>query len=132
MTLLVDSSVWIDYFNGRETAQTTYLDTVLGYQEIVLGDLILSEVLQGFRLEKDYARARSALLKFQVLDMIGLENALQSAAFYRSLRKKGITVRKTIDCLIATFCIQRELHLLHSDHDFDAFEEHLNLKVIHP
>lgn len=132
MALLVDSSVWIDYFNGEDTAQTNYLDQALGQIEIVVGDLILTEVLQGFRLKRDFEIARDALLKFPVLEMVGIQSALTSAHNYRDLRRKGITVRKTIDCLIATFCIETGLELLHSDHDFDPFEEHLGLRVRHP
>jgi len=132
LALLVDSSVWIDYFNGDDTSQTNYLDQALGQIEIVVGDLILTEVLQGFRLKRDFEIARDALLKFPVLEMVGIQSALTSAHNYRDLRRKGITVRKTIDCLIATFCIETGLELLHSDHDFDPFEEHLGLRVRHP
>lgn len=132
MALLVDSSVWIDYFNGEDTSQTNYLDQALGQIEIVVGDLILTEVLQGFRLKRDFEIARDALLKFPVLEMVGIQSALKSAHNYRDLRRKGVTVRKTIDCLIATFCIETGLELLHSDHDFDPFEEHLGLRVRHP
>lgn len=132
MTTLVDSSVWIDYFNGKDTPQTAYLYRALGTQSIVIGDLILAEVLQGFREEKDFAAARSALLKFQVFEMVGQAIALKSSQNFRSLRKQGFTVRKTIDCLIATFCIENNLELLHADRDFDSFEQYLGLRVIHP
>ena len=132
MALLVDSSVWIDYFNGEDTSQTNYLDQALGQIEIVVGDLILTDILQGFRSKRDFETARDALLKFPVLEMVGIQSALKSAHNYRDLRRKGVTVRKTIDCLIATFCIETGLELLHSDHDFDPFEEHLGLRVRHP
>jgi len=132
LSLLVDSSVWIDYFNGQATLQTDHLDAILGRQEIVVGDLILAEVLQGFRHQKDFEQAQSALLKFPVMSMVGQDFALQSANNYRALRAKGITIRKTIDCLIATFCIESGFQLLHTDRDFDPFEEHLNLQVARP
>ena len=130
--MLVDSSVWIDYFNGKLTPQTDYLHSSLGTQLIVIGDLILAEVLQGFREEKDFTAARNALLRFQVFEMVGQAMALRSAQNFRSLRKRGVTVRKTIDCLIATFCIEHNLELLHTDQDFDSFEQHLGLRVIRP
>jgi predicted nucleic acid-binding protein len=130
--LMVDSSVWIDYFNGTITPQTNHLDTILGIEEIVIGDLILAEVLQGFRLDKDYEAAKKAMYAFPILSLVGPNLALKSADNYRSLRKRGITIRKTIDCLIATFCIENILEILHSDSDFDPFEQHLQLKVVHP
>ena len=132
MSLLVDSSVWIDYFNGAVTPQTDHLDNLLGSELVVTGDLILAEVLQGFKQDRDYELARDMLLKLPVMAMVGREIAERSAENYRSLRKKGVTVRKTIDCLIATFCIQNSLTLLHSDRDFDSFEQHLGLKVRRP
>ena len=130
--MLVDSSVWIAYFNGTVTAQTEYLDKVLGNEEIIVGDLILAEVLQGFRHDKDYTTAKNALSAFSSLGLVGYAHALKSADNYRYLRKQGITIRKTIDCLIATFCIENDVELLHSDIDFDPFERYLNLKVVHP
>lgn len=132
MTILVDSSVWIDYFNGTPTAETDYLDQILGWRDIVVGDLILAEVLQGFRQEKEFYRARNALLKFRVASMVGTEIALQSAMNYRFLRSQGITIRKTMDCLIATFCIENELHLLHSDRDFNQIATILPLAIQRP
>lgn len=132
MTLLVDSSVWIDYFNGVQTSQTDFLDNSFGHREIVVGDLILTEVLQEFGRAEDFEQAREALLKFPLLDMVGARVALKSAGNFRRLRSRGITVRKTIDSLIATFCMEHDLELLHTDRDFDPFEEHLGLKVLHP
>ena len=132
MRLLVDSSVWIDYFNGATIPQTTYLHRALGWKTIVTGDLILAEVLQGFRLQQDYDLARAALFRFPVIEMVGAIIAVKSAANYRALRAKGITVRKTIDCLIATCCLENDLTLLHADRDFDPFEIHLGLSVLHP
>ncbi|MBC8496716.1 MAG: PIN domain nuclease [Anaerolineales bacterium] len=131
MSLLVDSSVWIDFFNGNITPETDYLNEVLGESLILVGDLILAEVLQGFRQERDFETARDALLKFLVVEMLGRKIAIQSAGNYRLLRSKGITVRKTIDCLIATYCIENNLELLHNDRDFDPFKQHLGLRVLH-
>jgi predicted nucleic acid-binding protein len=128
---IVDSSVWIDYFNGRITSQTDLLDSALGQQEIGLGDIILAEVLQGFRQERDFETARDALLRFSVLSMGGVAMAIKSAQNFRSLRQRGVTVRKTVDCLIATFVIEHGFSLLHSDQDFDPFEEYLGLHVVH-
>jgi len=131
LSLLVDSSVWIDFFNGNITPETDCLNEVLGESLILVGDLILAEVLQGFRQERDFETARDALLKFLVVEMLGRKIAIQSAGNYRLLRSKGITVRKTIDCVIATYCIENNLELLHNDRDFDPFEQHLGLRVLH-
>lgn len=127
---IVDSSVWIDYFNGKVTPHTEVLDYALGRQDLAIGDIILSEVLQGFRHERDFNRARQAMLRFPAFDMVGVDIALRSAANYRHLRKQGLTVRKTIDCLIATFVIQRDFLLLHDDQDFEPFERHLGLQCV--
>ena len=130
--LLADSSVWIDFFNGRISPETDYLNLAFGREDIVVGDLILTEVLQGFRLESDFMQARDALLHFPILPMIGQEIALQSAINYRTLRQNGVTVRKTIDCLIATFCLVNNFPLLHTDRDFDQIARVLPLQIIHP
>ncbi|MEJ2703118.1 MAG: PIN domain nuclease [Sedimentisphaerales bacterium] len=128
--ILVDSSVWIDYFNGRVTKQTDLLNEFLGYEVIIIGDLILTEVLQGFQDDRDFDKARKLLDSLLFRQMLGRELAIRSAQNYRVLRKKGVTVRKTIDVIIATFCVENNLLLLHSDKDFRAMEEHLALKVI--
>ena len=130
--ILVDSSVWIDYFNGRATPQTDYLHRVLPTQPILVGDLILGEILQGFRSDSDFEKARLALVKFSQGSMLNPTLAVQSAQNYRTLRKMGFSVRKMIDCFIATYCIENDLDLLHSDADFDPFEIHLGLRVVHP
>ncbi len=130
--LLVDSTVWVDYFNGRRTPQTDYLDQALTRRPILVGDIILAEVLQGFRRDEDFQQAREALDRFPQVNMLDLKLAVQSASNYRTLRKKGITVRKTIDCFIATYCIATGNELLHDDRDFDPFEQYLGLLVIHP
>ncbi len=130
--LVVDSTVWINYFNGVENPQTDYLHTVADRVPILVGDLILAEVLQGFREDADFEQARRALGKYLQMQMVSPALALQSARNYRLLRRKGITVRKTIDSLIATYCIENEHQLLHNDSDFEEYEEHLGLRVIHP
>jgi predicted nucleic acid-binding protein len=130
--ILVDSSVWIDYFNGLVTLQTDFLYQVLSTQPILVGDLILGEVLQGFRDDSDFEKAQLALSKFPQGSMLNPILAVHSAQNYRILRKMGITVRKTIDCFIATYCIENNHDLLHADADFDPFELHLGLQVIHP
>jgi predicted nucleic acid-binding protein len=126
--ILVDSSVWIDYFNGRHTKQTDLLDSLLGQELIVIGELILTEVLQGFYEDSDFEKAKNLLDSLIFVNMLDKILAVKSAENYRFLRKKGITVRKTIDVLIATFCIENNLPLLHSDKDFHPMEKHLNLK----
>jgi len=130
--LIVDSTVWIAYFNGLENPETDYLHTMVDKIPILIGDLILAEVLQGFRVDADFEKARRTLGKYIQVEMVSPALALQSARNYRLLRRKGITVRKTIDSLIATYCIENEHDLLHSDSDFDGYEKHLGLKVVHP
>ena len=125
--ILVDSSVWIDYFNGIDTRQTNLLDQTLGMESVATGDLILTEVLQGFRYDADYLRARALFDALTLYDMLGRDIALASAENYRSLRKRGITVRKTVDVIIATFCVQQRIPLLFSDRDFKPFVVHLGL-----
>lgn len=125
---LVDSSVWIEYFNGRTTPETEYLDRLLGFEPVALGDLILTEVLQGFRLNRDYETAKELLTSLSVFTLLGPNRAIQSAENFRALRKKGVTVRKTADVIIATFCIDRDLPLLHRDKDFEPFHKHLRLR----
>ena len=128
--ILIDSSVWIDYFNSKETAQTDWLDSSLGNTPIIMGDLILTEVLQGFLSDKDFKAARDLLLRIPFMPMGGRELAVESAMNYRFLRKKGVTVRKTIDVIIGTFCIHHQLILLHADRDFDPMVEFLGLQII--
>ncbi len=130
--LLVDSTIWIDYFNGVASSQTDDLDRILDLKLILVGDLILAEVLQGFRNDTDFERARRALEKFRQVSMVNPSLALKSARNFRLLRRKGITVRKTIDSLIATWCIENRVPLLRHDSDFDGYEAHLGLRVIRP
>ncbi len=128
--ILVDSSVWIDYFNGLATRQTDRLDELLGSDLLLTGDIILAEVLQGFRNDRDFGRAKRALDGLEFRAMLGRDIALKSAANYRALRAQGVTVRKTIDMLIATFCIENGHELLHADRDFDPIERHLGLRTV--
>jgi predicted nucleic acid-binding protein len=130
--ILVDSTVWIDYFNGVQTPHTDLVDGLLGQEPLLTGDLILAEVLQGFRRDGDYRTARSLLARLECAPMVGRDVALRSAEGYRNLRKRGVTVRRTIDMLIGTFCILHDHCLVHSDRDFDPIEEHLGLRVLHP
>jgi len=129
--ILVDSSVWIDYFNGIATPETDYLDRILEDQLILVGDIMLAEMLQGFRKDEDFETARQSLATFQTVEMLNPGLAVQSARNFRSLHKDVITVRKTIDCLIATYCIENGVTLLHSDRDFEPFEARLGLSVVH-
>lgn len=125
--ILVDSSVWIDYFNGNDTDEVKKLDLYLGTYSIAIGDIILTEVLQGFKNDQDYQTAKMLLTSLRVYSLLGVDLAIKSAENYRFLRKKGITIRKTNDVIIATFCIENNMALLFSDKDFKPFVTHLNL-----
>lgn len=124
---MVDSSVWIDYFRGADTPESERLDVALGSHPVLIGDLILTEVLQGFRNDRDFHIARALFEDLTVLPLLGKNMALKSAENFRALRKKGITVRKTADVIIASYCIANGLPLLFSDRDFDPFVAHLSL-----
>jgi len=128
--IFVDSSVWIDYFNGQNTPQVELLHELLGREPLVIGDIVLAEVLQGFRHDRDYRTALDLLTSLQIVNVLNTEIALQSAKNFRLLRKQGITVRKTLDSIIATFCISNRFYLLHSDKDFEPFEKMLGLRVV--
>jgi len=128
--VLVDTSVWVDYFNGLETPPTERLDQLLGSGRLLTGDLILAELLQGFAKDADYRTARRLLLELPCAELVGRDNALRAADYYRRLRKRGVTVRKTIDVLIGTYCIQHGHELLHADRDFDSMQRHLGLRVL--
>lgn len=128
--ILVDSSVWIDYFNGVICPETNLLDGFLGKESILMGDLILSEVLQGFSNDKDFQEAQQLLNLLPFREMLGRQVAIRSAENYRLLRMKGVTVRKTIDVMIGTFCILNQLPLLHRDRDFDPMEKWLGLSTV--
>ena len=128
--VLVDSSVWINYFNGSSTWQTEILDQMLLQIPLFTGDLILTEVLQGFREDKEYNNAREVMDILTCKQMGGHEIAIKSAENYRKLRKNAITVRKTIDVIIGTFCINNNIPLLHDDKDFEPMVKYLGLKSI--
>lgn len=130
--VIVDTTVWIDYLGGADTPEALWLDRELTQQRLGLTDLILCEVLQGIDSERDAARTLRDLRRFEILATGGTDLAVAAAGNYRVLRSKGRTVRKTIDCLIATFCLNEGHTLLHRDRDFDPFEEFLGLQVIHP
>jgi predicted nucleic acid-binding protein len=126
--ILVDSSVWIDYFNGAITPQTEKLNSLLGRERLAIGDLILLEVLQGFGKEHDFEVAKELLTSLTVITLGGQDTAIQAARSFRMLRKIGATVRKTIDSVIATRCIESGYELLHDDKDFAPFVKHLGLR----
>lgn len=130
--LVVDTSVWIDYFNGIESPHSDYLHAALDQRPILVGDLILAEILQGIRSDAEFERTRRTLETFNQASMVNPKLAVQSARNFRYLCQKGITIRKTIDSLIATFCIEFDHELLHNDRDFDGYEDHLGLRVLHP
>jgi predicted nucleic acid-binding protein len=130
--ILVDSSVWTNYFNGVYTWQTDLLDSYLSNIPVIIGDLILAEVLQGFKSNKDYETAKDLLSTLPFRQIGGYNVAIQSAQNYRILRKTGIAVRKTIDVMIGTFCIMEGLPLLHDDRDFDPMVSHLSLRTPSP
>ncbi len=130
--ILVDSSVWIDYFRGALTAEAETLDSLLSTEPIATGDLVLTEVLQGFVGGRDFNQAKKLLTSLVIVDMVGQDIAIQAAKNFRVLRALGITVRKTIDTVIATRCIESRLSLLYSDRDFDPFVAHLGLRSALP
>jgi hypothetical protein len=129
--VIVDTTVWIDYLRGAPNAETEWLDREMPLQRIGLTDMILCEVLQGIRDTSEFGRIRDQLLTFEVFSTGGPENAIAAASNYRTLRQRGYTVRKTIDCWIATFCLLTGNQLLHRDQDFDPFEKILGLQVVH-
>lgn len=129
---IVDTSVWIDYFRDQTTPKTLWLDAHLTSTRIGVLDLMVCEILQGVETNRMASTTLRHLRRFAIHDTGGVDLAVNAAANYRTLRGKGITVRKTIDCLVATLCIRERHTLLHNDRDFDAFEQHLGLLVIHP
>jgi predicted nucleic acid-binding protein len=128
--VVVDTSVWVDFFNGADTPAVARLDDLLGERLIAVGDLVLAELLQGFSTEADARRALACLEPFEFVEMAGREVALESAANFRRLRSRGVTVRKTIDMLIGTFCLKHGHELLHADRDFDVMERYLGLRTV--
>ncbi len=130
--VIVDTTVWIDYLAGTANPHTSWLDQALGRQRLGLTDLILCELLQGIRKDAAFQQVRHDIAKFHVFATGGIDLAVAAAQNYRWLRAHGHAVRKTIDCLIATYCIETRHWLLHRDHDFDPFEKHLGLRVVQP
>ena len=128
--ILVDTSVWIDYFNGARSWQVDFFDTILSEESVLVGDIILAEILQGFDSDSDYKKAKEALDPLECIDLGGKKLAIKTASNFRFLRSKGVTIRKTVDMLIGTWCIETEIELLHNDKDFDRIALHLPLKVI--
>lgn len=129
---LIDTTVWIDYFRNRSTPETDWLDREVSRQRLGLTDLILCEVLQGIRTPREFVATRAALEQFEIFSTGGVALAVTAAQHYQTLRLQGVTVRKTIDCLIASFCLLHNHHLLHNDRDYDPFEERLGLRVLRP
>lgn len=128
--IVVHSSVWIDHFNGTASSASEKLHALLGVESLAVGDCILAEVLQGFRKDADYRVAKKLMTSLTVFDMLGQRSAIRCADNFRALRKRGITVRRTVDVVIASFCIQRNLPLLFQDRDFLPFVEHLGLRSV--
>jgi predicted nucleic acid-binding protein len=130
--VIIDTTVWVDYFQGVDNPETDWLNTELDRQRLGLTDITLCEILQGVRDDRVAEEVEQQLLNFEVFETGGVELARESARNYRALRSRGHTVRKTIDCLIATFCLRAKHSLLHRDRNFDPFEKFLDLLVIHP
>jgi predicted nucleic acid-binding protein len=128
--ILVDSSVWIDYVNQVGTAKVSRLHELIPEEPLLLGDLILCEVLQGFRSEAQARFVQRSLSRFEVVTLCGPDLAVRAADNYRALRSRGITIRRTIDVIIGTFCIERGHTLLHSDRDFEPLERYLGLQTV--
>jgi predicted nucleic acid-binding protein len=127
--ILADTSVWIDYFNGTENKQTESLDRILSEQSVIVGDIILTEILQGFDSNKEFNLAKQALDPLDCVQLGGKSLAIKAASNFRFLRSKGITIRKTVDMLVASWCIEHELELLHNDKDFDQIATQLPLQI---
>ena len=127
--ILVDTSVWIDYFNGVSTKQTESLDRILSEQSVLVGDIILTEILQGFDSDKEFRLAKQALDHLDCVHLVGKSLAIKAASNFRFLRSKGVTIRKTVDMLIGSWCIEHEVELLHNDKDFDQIVTHLPLQI---
>jgi hypothetical protein len=130
--VIIDTTVWVDYFRGNRTPEVEWLERELDNRRLGLTDLTLCEVLQGVRGDREFERVRRELLNFELFDTGGVNVAIAAAQNFRTLRKKGHTIRRTIDCLIASFCILQGHSLLHRDHDFHPFEDLLGLSVVRP
>lgn len=130
--VIVDTSVWVDFLNAVTNPETEWLDLHMDHERIGLTTIILMEVVQGLSDDREAAAVHSELLKFEIIEMHDISLAVEAARHYRVMRQTGRTVRKTVDLLIATYCIQQDHSLLHRDRDFDVFEQLLGLSVIHP
>lgn len=130
--VVIDTTVWVDYLQGTQNAETAWLDQALDRQRLALTDVIFCEVAQGVSDDATAKEVEDLLLRFEIFVTGGVDLAREAARNYRTLRSRGRTVRKTIDCLIATFCIREGHSLLHRDRDFDPFEKFLELSVVHP
>lgn len=128
--ILVDTGIWIDYFNGQDSIHTDRLDAALEDGIVAIGDLIFLEILQGFRLDRDFKKAKTTLMTLEQYEMFNSKIALKCADNYRRLRKAGITVRSTIDVIIATYCIEHQIPLLFSDKDFMPFISKLRMPSV--
>ncbi|MEQ8694739.1 MAG: PIN domain nuclease [Gammaproteobacteria bacterium] len=126
--ILVDSSVWIDYFKGTANEETDFLDSALGLEPVGIGDLILTEVLQGIKSDSEYRKVKQLMMELSIFELLGQDRAIRAANNYRVLRKKGVTIRKTSDLIIGTFCIDESLPLLFRDRDFEPMIQHLGLR----
>jgi len=127
--ILVDTSIWIDYFNGIENKQAKSLDWILSEQSVLVGDIILTEILQGFDSDKEFRLAKQALDPLDCVHLGGKSLAIKAASNFRFLRSKGVTIRKTVDMLIGSWCIEHEVELLHNDKDFDQIATQLPLQI---
>lgn len=128
--IVVDSSVWIDYFNGRETLEVAKLDSLLGSEPLAIGDIILLEVLQGFRSDAAFAKAQQLMASLTLFEMLGEQAAIAAANHFRTLRQQGITIRKINDVIIASFCITHNHSLLFADKDFLPFVDNFGLRKV--
>ena len=128
--VLVDSSVWIDYFGATLNPKVDQLDRILDYQDVLVGDLVMAEVLQGIRSDREFDIVRQSFFVLEHVSLIDPFLAVKCAQNYRTLRRLGVTIRKTVDCVIATWCIENDVALLHSDKDFEPFEQHLGLVTL--
>jgi len=127
--ILADTSAWIDYVRGIAAPHTDLLDLELARNRVLTGDLIITEFLQGFREDREYLEAKQIMDSLEYRDLVGREIAIAASQNYRILRKSGITIRKTIDVILATFCIENDIELIHNDRDFDPMEKALGLRV---
>ncbi len=127
--ILVDTSVWVDYFNGKESNETEQLDEILADRVVLMGDIILAEILQGFDRDKDFRIAKQALDPLDCVELGGKPLAIKAASNFRFLRSKGVTIRKTVDMLIGSWCIEYEVELLHNERDFDQIAIHCPLRI---